>query len=82
MNITGCRVHVGSNCSLHQQVVGVRCHRDTQSLCAVDEHIHGNACYKLASSRMETRERAKMLCEDSGGQLLHIYTQVGILFNT
>ncbi|XP_032783777.2 uncharacterized protein LOC116921556 isoform X1 [Daphnia magna] len=76
-NITGCKVVVGSNCPfIHEQVVGVRCHRDPQSLCAKDEHSHGNACYKLISDEMSTRERARSLCEQTGGSLLYIHSQV------
>ena len=75
-NITGCSIFVGSSCLLHQQVVGVRCHRDTQSLCAANEYTHGHACYKLVSQEPGTREQARALCEKDGGNLLHIYTQV------
>ena len=76
-NITGCKVFTGSNCPfIHEQVVGVRCHRDPQSLCAPDEYAHGNACYKLISSEMSTRERARTLCEQSGANLLYIQSQV------
>lgn len=77
VNITGCKVFIGSSCSyIHEQVVGVRCHRDPQSLCAPDEYAHGNACYKLVSEELATRERARSLCEGEGGHLLHIYSQV------
>jgi hypothetical protein len=76
-NITGCKIATGSNCPfIHEQVVGVRCHRDTQALCAKDEHAHGNFCYKLISDEMSTRERARSLCEKSGGNLLYIHSQV------
>ena len=76
-NITGCKIATGSNCPfIHEQVVGVRCYRDTQALCAKDEHVHGNFCYKLISDEMSTRERARSLCEKSGGNLLYIHSQV------
>lgn len=76
-NMTGCKVTVGSNCPfIHEQVVGVRCHRDTQSLCAKEEYAHGNACYKLISDEMGTRERARSLCDQTGGSLLYIHSQV------
>ena len=61
---------------MHDQVVGVRCNRDPQTLCAPDEYAHGNACYKLISQELSTRERARSLCEEQGGSLLHIFSQV------
>ena len=75
-NVTGCKVYFGSDCMLHAQVVGVRCHRDTQSLCAKDEHLYANACYKLMSQEPLNRDRARQMCENDGGQLIHIYSQV------
>ena len=76
-NITGCKVFVGPNCAfIHDQVVGVRCNRDPQSLCAPDEYAHGSACFKLISQELATRDRARSLCEEQGGSLLQIYSQV------
>lgn len=57
-------------------VVGVRCLRDPQSLCAEDEYVHANACYKLLSAQLETREAARSMCEADGANLLHITSQV------
>ena len=57
-------------------VVGVRCQRDPQSLCAEDEYVHANACYKLLSAQLETREAARSMCEADGANLLHITSQV------
>ena len=76
-NITGCKVFTGPNCPfIHGQVVGVRCHRDPQSLCDPGEYAHGSACYNLISSKVTTHERAKSLCEEAGSKLISIQSQV------
>ena len=81
-NVTGCKIYVGTNCAyLYDQVVGVRCNRDPQTLCAPDEYAHGNACFKLISREFSTRERARSLGEEQGGSLLHIFLQVVIYLN-
>ena len=75
--VTGCRVYIGDQCNVYEQVVGVRCLRDPQSLCGPGEYSHGDSCYKLISDEASTRERARSLCEDQGGHLVHIHSQVG-----
>jgi hypothetical protein len=74
-NITDCTISNGSRCkSANDQVVGVRCHHDPHSLCAADEYLNGNSCYKIFKDFL-THDLASSVCDHAGGDLLHILSQ-------
>lgn len=76
--ITDCTVGIGSKCnSTDDQFIGVRCHQNPYLQCALDEYLNGNACYKIISDNLDsTHQEAKSICEDEGGDLLHITSQI------
>ena len=80
MNAKDCHIELESKCNdchfIDDQVVSIECLQDPYLQCAPDEYLHSNTCYKIITEEATTHDRAKSLCEEDGGHLLQINSQV------